>query len=375
MAAVCFNGQFFCHRLRTGVQRFALEALKALDEVAARDDRVPELIVLVPPDAAPDVAFTRIRIERCGRRAGYAWEQIDLPLAAGRRLLINPCNSGPLLKRRQITVMHDAVVLDHPEWFDPAYVKRYRRVMPWLCRMSRLIVTVSSFSRDRIVASTGVARERVRVAHNGVSAAFSPPTPEAIARMREALDLPRPYVLTVGSIEPRKNQARLLEAWRTIAGRFPDHDLVIAGGRDAIFAAAEFSELPPSVRLTGYVDDSLLPALYGAAAAFVYPSLYEGFGLPPVEALACGALVMTSAGTAMAEICGNAALYFDPHDVQGMASMLSDVLAAPERFSAIRQAGRPQAARYTWRRTAEGLLDAIAAVSKPAGVVTATAPP
>src|SRR5262245_29167028 len=137
MGAVCFNGQFFSHRLKTGVQRFALEALKALDELVAQDDGAPELVVLVPPDAEPDVAFARIRIERRGRRTGYAWEQIDLPLAAGRRLLINPCNSGPLAKRRQITVMHDAVVLDHPEWFDPGYVKHYRRVMPWLCRMSR----------------------------------------------------------------------------------------------------------------------------------------------------------------------------------------------------------------------------------------------
>jgi glycosyltransferase involved in cell wall biosynthesis len=375
MAAVCFNGQFFCHRLKTGVQRFALEALKALDELAARDDRAAELIVLVPPDAAPDVAFTRIRIESCGRRTGYAWEQIDLPIAAGRRLLINPCNSGPLLKRRQITVMHDAVVLDHPEWFDPAYVKHNRRVMPWLCRMSRLILTVSSFSRDRIVASTGVAREKVRVAHNGVSAAFSPPAPDAVARMRTSLDLSRPYVLTVGSIEPRKNQARLLEAWRTIAGTFPDHDLVIVGGRDSIFAAAEFAALPASVRMTGYIDDSLLPALYGAAAAFVYPSIYEGFGLPPVEALACGALVMTSAGTAMEEICGEAALYFDPHDAQSIARMIGDALAAPGRFAATREAGRPRAARYTWQRTAEGLLDAIAAVDRPARVATAAARP
>jgi len=371
MTSVCFNGQFFCHRLKTGVQRFALEALRALDEIIAEREHPPEIVVLVPPDATPDVAFARIAIEPCGRRTGYGWEQIDLPLAAGRRILVNPCNSGPLVKRRQITVVHDAVVLDHPEWFDPGYVKHERRAMPWVCRMSRLIVTVSGFSRERIVACTGVRRDKVRVVHNGIAPMFSPPSPEAIAQMRRQLDLRRPYVLTVGSIEPRKNQARLLEAWR--AGGFPDHDLVVAGGRDSIFAATEFASLPPTVRLTGYVDDSLLPALYGGAAAFVYPSIYEGFGLPPLEALACGALVMTSAGTAMAEICGEAALYFDPLDVQSIAGVLTAALAAPDRFAAIRQAGRAQAGRYTWRRTAEGLLDAIAALGGQAGVAKAAA--
>lgn len=373
MSAICFNGQFFCHRLRTGVQRFALETLKALDEIISRGDGAPDVVVLVPPDAALDVAFAHIRIERCGRRTGYAWEQIDLPLAVGRRLLVNPCNSGPLIKRNQITVVHDTVVLDHPEWFDPHFVKHYRRVLPWLCRMSRRVVTVSSFSRDRIVACIGVRPAKVQVVHNGVSAAFRPPSGEAVAHMRATLDLSRPYVLSVGSIEPRKNQARLLAAWRAIAGTFPDHELVVAGGRDTIFAATEFAELPASVRLTGYVDDALLPALYSGAEAFAYPSIYEGFGLPPLEALACGALVITSAGTAMAEICGDAALYFDPHDVDSIARALADALAAPARFAAVRNAGRAQAARYTWQRTAEGLLAAIATVGSGVGVATAKA--
>ncbi len=272
---VYFNGQFFCHRLKTGVQRFALETLRALDAQLAGPDASIDMTVLIPPDAETDVSLSNIAIARCGRRTGYDWEQIDLRFACGRRMLVSPCNSGPLFKRNQIPVIHDTVVLDHPEWFDPRFVRQCRRVLPWLCRWSKRIVTVSEFSRGRIAATTGVDPNRIDVVPNGVAASFEPPSRVAVAEMRAAFALDRRFVLTVGSIEPRKNLAGLLAAWRLVEASFAGHELVVAGGKDSIFAATATELLPPRVRLLGYVDDRLLPALYGAADAFAYPSLGE----------------------------------------------------------------------------------------------------
>lgn len=360
---VVFNGQFFCHRLKTGVQRFALETLRALDTRLADPAAAVDLTVLVPPDAEPDASFSNIAIVRCGRRTGYDWEQIDLRFASGRRILVSPCNSGPLFKRNQIPVIHDTVVLDHPEWFDEHFVRQCSRVLPWLCRWSKRIVTVSEFSRGRISATTGVSTAKIDVVPNGVSASFAPPSPAAVAAMRSALSLDRPYVLTVGSIEPRKNLVGLLAAWRRVESSFPDHELVVAGGKDSIFAATATEAPPPRARLLGYVDDGLLPALYGAADVFAYPSLYEGFGLPPVEAMACGVPVITSRATAMEEICGPAATYFDPSDPASIALALTTALHGGDGRARSSAAGRARAASYTWDRTAAGILAAIGAVA------------
>lgn len=360
---VYFNGQFFCHRLKTGVQRFALETLRALDAQLAGPDASIDMTVLIPPDAETDVSLSNIAIARCGRRTGYDWEQIDLRFACGRRMLVSPCNSGPLFKRNQIPVIHDTVVLDHPEWFDPRFVRQCRRVLPWLCRWSKRIVTVSEFSRGRIAATTGVDPNRIDVVPNGVAASFEPPSRVAVAEMRAAFALDRRFVLTVGSIEPRKNLAGLLAAWRLVEASFAGHELVVAGGKDSIFAATATELLPPRVRLLGYVDDRLLPALYGAADAFAYPSLYEGFGLPPVEAMACGVPVITSQGTAMEEICGPAAIYFDPSDAASIAQALATTLRDVDGRAQRSATGRARASIYSWDRTAAGILAAIATAS------------
>ncbi|HVS16212.1 MAG TPA: glycosyltransferase family 1 protein [Thermoanaerobaculia bacterium] len=210
----------------------------------------------------------------------------------------------------------------------------------------------------------GVAEERVALAPPGVDARFAPQSAEAIERACRELGVEGSYVLSIGTHEPRKNLAGLLEAWRllpeALRGR---HRLVLAGaagwagapGEEPLARAVERLGLDAEVRRLGAVADRLLPGLYAGASAFVYPSLGEGFGLPPLEAMACGVPVVASDRPAIPEAVGDAAELCDPTSPQRLAAAIARVLDDPERAEEMRVAGRERARRFTWRATAEAL--------------------
>jgi glycosyltransferase involved in cell wall biosynthesis len=195
---------------------------------------------------------------------------------------------------------------------------------------------------------------------NGVDARFSPPPASEIDRMRNALDLPdRPYLLSLSALQPRKNVQRLLHAWREMRPRLSEPvTLVLAGGagRPTIFHGFSLDSIPDDVVFTEYVDDALLPALYGGAQAFVYPSLYEGFGLPVLEAMACGTPVVTSNVTSMPEIAGDAALLVSPFSVSSIADGLYAILTNTDLRDRLRERGRERAASFSWETTASETL-------------------
>ncbi|HEU4976918.1 MAG TPA: glycosyltransferase family 1 protein [Baekduia sp.] len=276
-----------------------------------------------------------------------------LPLqarAARAQLLLCPANLAPLASRRTVLVLHDVAPLRDPRWYSPAYVRWQRTILPRIARRARMVVTPSAFSRAEVVALLGVEAERVHVVPGGVDARFRPDLDAAEARAALGLG-ERPYVLTVASRTARKNLGALEVAAERLAGR--GVALVAAGGDRPQFRE---DGRGTAVRPLGHVDDALLPALYAGAAAFVLPSLHEGFGLTAVEALAAGTPVVASDRGALPEVCGDAAQLVDPTDPAAIADALERALDDPAPW---RAAGPPRAAPLTWEATARRMDDLI----------------
>jgi glycosyltransferase involved in cell wall biosynthesis len=313
----------------TGVQRYLLSLLPHLP---------PELVSVKPTRALHGMK-------------GHIWEQFYLPTQLKRRLLWSPGNTGPIGVSRQVVTIHDAAALDHPEWFERKFALWYGALLPRLIRKVRAVITVSNFSKDRIIQLTGVKSERVSVISNGVDRRFNPADGKTIKDVMTKFGLSGPYILFVGSIEPRKNLQMLLKTWQL--GNFEGATLAVAGASGGVFQRLQIESVPNGVRLLGRVEDELLPGLYSGAAGFVYGSIYEGFGLPPLEALACGCPVAVSDIPAHREVCGDSVFYFNPFSPEDLLSKLEELLKLDraQRASLVEQ-GLHRAALYSWQTAA-----------------------
>jgi len=296
--------------------------------------------------------------------SGHLWEQLVLPVRLGGRMLFSPGNTGPVGYRRQVVTIHDASTLDLPDAFAGAFGRWYRWMLPRLARRVLGVVTVSEFSRARIVATLGVPRRRVAVVHNGVTPAPGPLAGDLLSAVRLRYGLHGRFLLFVGSRDARKNAAFLVKAFAASGVRGLELVLV-GGGNDRLFAPGE-GAWKPGVRVLGHVEDRDLEALYALAEGFVFPSLYEGFGLPPLEAMARGCPVLCSDATCLPEVCGpalergGAPIYFSPRSEASLAEALSRFAGLP---AGVRQqmasAGRARAGGYTWDRCASETLAAV----------------
>jgi glycosyltransferase involved in cell wall biosynthesis len=234
-------------------------------------------------------------------------------------------------------------------------------LVPRVARRARLILTPSEFSRREVVRLLGIEPARVRVVPYAPACARAP-QPDAQSRLAHLYGVRVPYFLYVGTLEPRKNLLRSLRAFCRLVPSFPEHQFVIVGQRgwkySAILKEASRGILAERTLLLGYVPEADLPALYTHATAFVYPSLYEGFGLPVLEAMACGTPVLSSASSALAEVAADAALLVDPEDEQAIADGLHR-LATDEKLRAdLGQRGKARAGAYSWERTARETIAA-----------------
>jgi glycosyltransferase involved in cell wall biosynthesis len=313
-----------------GVERWARELCTRLPALR------PERYAVARPPAA------------LAHRAGHAWEQAVLPFRARRAaLLLGPANLAPVAFPRNVVVIHDAAVLREPSWYSAAYARWHGALLPAIARRARRVITVSEFSARELRELVGVD---AAVVPGGVDPEqFRPDADPGPARA--ALGLDRPYVLTVASRIARKNLAGLDVAAARLAAR--GIDLVAAGGERPQFR----DDGAPGPRSLGPVPDAHLPGLYAGASAFVLPSLYEGFGLPCIEAMACGTPVVAARAGALPETCGDAALYADPHDPVAIADNVDQALE-PATAARLRTAGLRRAAAFTWDRTARG-VDAV----------------
>ena len=291
-----------------------------------------------------------------GGLKGHAWEQVILPVKARGRLLWSPSATGPLLHRHQVLTVHDTAFFDVPEYFAPSFVRLYQTLVPRLARRVAQVVTVSEFSRQQMVKTMGIAAEKIEVIYNGVSPAFRPSDPETAAATRAALDLPERYLLVQATADRRKNLARTLEAWRHVAPALPaDLHLVVSGnlGRGHVFGEAAGLDLDGlRLKAIGYVAEEHMAPLMAGAEAFVFASLYEGFGLPVLEAMAAGTPVITGNTTALPEVAGEAALLVDANSTTSIAQAMLDVVNRPLLAQTLRTKGVLQAKRFTWDEAA-----------------------
>jgi glycosyltransferase involved in cell wall biosynthesis len=283
-----------------------------------------------------------------------AWSRLGHPAAErllGRfdALLFSDWMYPPQRGGLRATVVHDLVPVHHPEWCTPRTVSMHVSKYENAAATCDLVLANSSYTASDVVATLGVPADRVAVARPGIAAGF---TPGGEAYALPAATRASRYVLGVGTLEPRKNLVALAEAWRLLD---EDVALVLAGGEG--WGSQAGLDDPRIVKL-GYVPHEHLPALYRGAAVFAFPSLMEGFGIPVVEAMACGTPVVASAHPSLDDAAGTAALRADPRDPAAIADRIRDALA---RADELRQAGLAHASRFRWEETGRVVLEALEA--------------
>jgi glycosyltransferase involved in cell wall biosynthesis len=256
-----------------------------------------------------------------------------------------------------IVTLHDAFPFVHPEshnWLDNW---RYRWYLPSALRKTSQVITVSESSRSDLETHLGLDSDRISVIPEGVDPRFSPTSAPNGHEVLKKYGVTSPYLLYVGALNGRKNIARMLEAFSIAREQHPDYTLVIAGKKQwktkSIDEAMSNRDLQRTVHFTGYVDDDDLPELYRSATAFLFPSLYEGFGLPPLEAMACGTPVITSDISSLPEVMGNAALMVDPLDVLSLSNAIKRVLSDPVLRQSMIGRGLTRANDFRWENSAE----------------------
>lgn len=360
MPRVVFNGRFLT-QTPTGVQRYAQETLLALDRQLQRQPAAAaslRLQLAVPRGARP-LPLHAIETRVLPRWSGHVWEQTSLAWFARDALLVNFNSSGPLLKRRQLITLHDAAIAVYPQTFSRSYRLLHHALTAVLSRRAEHLMTVSQFSQGDIAHHFGIDRP-MTVGREGWE--------HALSRGDDAATLVKyglcrgQYILAVGSTKPNKNFGLLARALQLLP-EFP-LTVAIAGARDARVFRAD-APLPSHVQLLGFVSDAELGHLYRNAAWFVFPSLYEGFGLPALEAMANGCPVLAAQAASIPEVCGDAALYFDPHDPAALAELLQSVVTQPHLRRTLQQRAQQRLARYTWRANALILLDVIRRLAAP----------
>ena len=360
---------------RAGIGRYARGVLGALAPLVARD-WVLEVAPCPNADAydGPLPCFARGRralLPLRERELWIAWQRLRLPLppdllAPRLDVFYNPDFVLPRLAYAPgVCTVHDLGFMTVPDCAFPKLRELLLRAVPWALERSRLVIAVSEHTRRDLIGLLGLPPERVRVAGNAPDALFRPVHDEAWrSAERRRLSLPEgPFLLAVGTIEPRKNLARLLAALALLRERGRTLSLVVAGREgwlyEPIYEAVERLRLRSQVRFIHGPTDADLLALYNLAAVMVFPSLYEGFGVPPLEALACGAVVVCSNASSLPEVMGDAALLIDPYDTEGMARVIERALDDAALRADLAARGPVQAARFTWDAAARSVLSAL----------------
>ena len=338
MSELVINGRFRLQRM-TGIQRVS-QAITA---------RLCTPHVVIEPK------------RHAGGTAGHAWEQVIFPLKARGRLIWSPGTTGPVMAESQIVTIHDVAVIDRPEWFSPSFARLYRSMWPALAKRAKQIVTVSHFSKSRISRGLSIPKHKIQVIWNGVDESFKPAPRAAIESAKASAGIAnRRYFATLSTIEPRKNLKLVLKAWTKAKPYLPpDMVLLVIGGKGskAIFGSScmEDGGASEGVVFSGYVAEEMLPPLLSGAQGVLYPSIYEGFGLPVLEAMACGTPAVTTRLTSLPEIGGDAALYVDAEEPQDLANTLIN-LAHSEDLRRERSAmGLERAKLFTWNQAAASM--------------------
>lgn len=362
-------------RQRAGIGRYARELVRGL----ARLDQSNCYLLFVPRDAYPDLIdlefppnFTIRRAPLTERVLAALWQRAGVPLPIeaflGRvDVLYSPdFLLPPTRARRTIVTIHDLSYLRVPECFPPTLKSYLDRAVPRSLRRADLVLADAQSTRNDLLELYGVSPERVQVLYSGVDKRFSPNIPmNEQERVRSKYDLHSRYLLSVSTIQPRKNYVRLIQAFSNMKPQTPNLRLLISGGKgwmyEEVYSTVEKLGLGDRVLLPGFAAEQDLPALYAMATLFVYPSLYEGFGLPVAEAMASGVPVVCSNASSLPEVAGSAALYFNPLDVRAMQDAIERALDDESMRKDLRQKGLDQVQQFSWDRAAQELAHALMA--------------
>ena len=359
-------------RERAGIGRYARELIRAL----SRLDHANYYVLFVPRDAHADLLrfdwspnFTIRRAPLSERHLAALWQRARVPLPI--ETFIGAVDAfyspgfllPPTFARRKLVTVHDLSYVRVPECFPAPLLNYLNRAVPRSVARADLILADAASTQRDLADVYGVSLEKIRVLYSGVDPRFRPDVAEdARTRVRE-LTHGRPYLLSVSTIQPRKNYARLIEAFARLTSNFQfpisNLQLVICGAKgwmfDEVYQTVERLDLRERVLFPEFIADDDLPALYAGATLFVYPSLYEGFGLPIAEAMACGVPVVCSNASSLPEVAGDAALYFDPRDVDAMTDAIRRALTNDALRADLRARGFVQAKKFSWEKAAHEL--------------------
>lgn len=350
----------------TGVETYIYRILRALGNTKARNNLrlfgpVKSLYRDIgfegdPPDSAPGSKLWRI-----------LWEQTALPLKAyseGVDLLHCPTHLVPLWNRsKTVVTVHDLAFEHFPGSYERHVRAFLRKAVPLSLNRADAIIAVSENTKEDLENIYGIDPAKVRVIYNGVNSEFREiEGSEEINRLKKEYELPKKFILYLGTLEPRKNIKRIIKAYRA----YRDNErtktkLVVAGGKgwlyEDIFELVEEEGLGSEVVFTGYVENEELVSLYNLAESLIFPSLYEGFGFPVLEAMACGTPVITSNVSSLPEVAGEAAILVDPREVEEIVKGISLVLHDRDLRNELVEKGKKRAAEFTWEKSARGHLE------------------
>lgn len=341
------NGRFLTQK-PTGVHRYAFEICNQLSEFGV------DFYVAVPKEINPDYKIN-FKTVQCGTLSAHLWEQISLPKylkQQGSPLLLSFSGCGPLNYSNQIITIHDVSHERHPEWFSKNYCRFYGYMMPRIGKKAHAIITVSEFSKKEIIETLNLPSEKIHVINCSIPSYHTTEND----RIRDNSD--EKYILSVSSMDPRKNFIRLVKAFNNIEDK--SVKLYIIGMQFKAFNTPDMEKLnSENVILTGYLDDDSLQTMYKNALFSVYPSLYEGFGIPPLESMSYGCPVIASDIPALREVNGEAAMYANPLDIADMSLKMDLLIRDTELRNELSEKGRKQVKKYSWIKSTRQVLDLV----------------
>jgi glycosyltransferase involved in cell wall biosynthesis len=357
-------------RQGAGIGRYTRELVRAL----AKLDRGHDYVLFAaaggqrPVDAGWPTSFQTRSVPLSDRALAILWHRLQLPLWV--ELVTGPVDIfhspdfvlPPVRRAKTLLTVHDLSFIRYPQCADANLRAYLNRVVPRSVHRADLVLADSQNTKDDLVELLDVRHDRIEVIYPGVEERFRPIEDQVVLdEARKQYDLPARFIFGLGTLQPRKNFTRLIEAYSLLVTRYPSLHLVIAGGKgwlyEEIFATVERLDLEEEVVFPGFVADEDLPALYNLAELFVFPSLYEGFGLPPLEAMACGTPVITSDASSLPEVVGEAGLMVEATDVEGLAEAVRRVLEDDALREGMIAKGVKQVRKFTWQKAAAKLLN------------------
>ncbi|MGD9712002.1 MAG: glycosyltransferase family 4 protein [Thermomicrobiales bacterium] len=358
-----FDGSRLTGRPLTGTETYSFELLRRLASIAEPGELVVYLNDRVVPAEMPEGPFYRpIAQQRLWTHTRLAREVQAHPPGA----LFVPAHVIPIRHPKSVVTIHDIAYRAVPKVFSRKERKELDSATRWNCRAAEHLIAVSQQTRSDLIDQYGIDPARVSVIYHGVDSRFRAPSTSEQDVLRERYGLHRPYILTLGTLHRRKNLDTTIRAFEVLRDRGHDIDLVLAGAAgpaaDAVKRLAEASPHSSSIRLPGYVPLEDVPALYGTSDLFMLLSWYEGFGLPALEAMACGAPVVAAGSGALPEVCGPAARFAAPGDLEEVITVAEATLTSSDTRQRMIDAGRVWSGRFTWERAARTTLRVLRAV-------------